>query len=190
MPPFNFFATLEFLYRVAHGHVESFDMLRNRGRRVDARQIRSCHCVVVVCAWYGVRASSDRRGQALAGVKRPPNQPPDTVDIQLIVSAGMGILQGSTVARSGGHLLNCDGWNLSSAFRSGFKGTADEVVFSNTTNDETNTYAPHSEVRRHGSSDQFLPQRVPLDADDLAEELTAKGGGNLHLYGPVELPGV
>jgi len=133
---------------------------------------------------------TDRRGLALAGVKRPPNQPPDTVDIQLIVSAGMGILQGSTVAHSGGYIFNCDGWNLSSAFRSGFKGTADEVVFSNTTNDETKTYAPHSEVRRHGSSDQFLPRRVPLDADAFAEEIFAKGGGNLHLYGPVELPGV
>jgi hypothetical protein len=112
--------------------------------------------------------------QRRAGSSIPAQQ---QVDIQLITSAGMRIVADHVVARPDGYVFNCDGWNQGS-------GTIETVTF--TADAATMRCQPHSEVRRQGSMDTFVPLRVKLD-DALAAGLFAKGAGHLHLYGSADL---
>lgn len=122
-----------------------------------------------------------RLKSALSGTK-PPSAP---VDIHLIASAGMCIDDKSIAARSKGYVFNCDGWNIPGARSSSFRGRGVEVTFSHP-DGGSETFRPHSEVRKVDDSEEFLALAVALD-DSLATSIFPKGAGQLHIYGSVNL---
>jgi hypothetical protein len=137
---------------------------------------------IEICADHGTK----RLKNALAAQKKHLDEkrkagssisPQEEVDIELITSAGMRIVSDHVVAKPDGYVFNCDGWNQGS-------GTIETVTF--TSDGVTIQCQPHSEVRKQGSEDTFLPKRVKLD-DALAANLFAKGAGQLHIYGSADL---
>jgi hypothetical protein len=131
-----------------------------------------------ICADHG----SARLKSALAAAKTGAK----TVDIQLVVSAGIGIANGGLAVRPQGYAFNSDGWTVPAAYRNEFKGVEEPVSFENPKK-EKETFTPHSEVRRAGSTTALAPvSSLPLD-DTLAAEIFAKGAGKLHVYPPLDL---
>lgn len=140
----------------------------------------------------------DRITKKRAQESRNQNKPDVTIDIHLLPSAGMFPTKESVVARKGGYLFNCDGWNKGEEFGvntiteyfEGPERMEGEVGFAN-------PVTPHTAIAKGGgvplNMDQFKPERIKLETvinkpERFKEILNKSGLGELHVYKELDLP--